>query len=141
MRLNYLLSLLVLCCCFFPLRAEGRFAAFKGLYYCQSEKVYLTLDLDSASVQVPGMDFLGKVRGLLHGNIYGVWMVTGAQLQHGKVVVRFSNDSGADSQSVELALKGDSLLQYKAINGNEIKRVEHRKLVKVPGKMDFMRLR
>ena len=47
----------------------------------------------------------------------------------------------ADSQSIIISCPTDSTLQYQTIDGNQIKRVEKRKLVKIPESLIFKRIK
>lgn len=112
---------------------------FKGTFYDEQEKIRLCLDLYQPTLQAPGMSFLGKLHGYMQGNIYGVWLITSFKIKKQTATLRLSDDLGADSQSIKLTLEGDSLLHYEAIDGNHIRRVEKRKLVKIPDRLTFKR--
>ena len=77
----------------------------------------------------------------MNGQIYGTWLLTKHEIQSSQALLRFSNDQGADSQSILISCPTDSTLQYKAIDGNQIKRVEKRKLVKIPEVLTFKRIK
>ena len=114
---------------------------FKGYFFNKSEKVALYLDLYEATLTVPGMSFLGKVNGYMNGNIYGVWMLTKFRVNQKNATLRFSNDQGADAQTIELQMVNDSLIRYQAVDGNHIKRVHKRKLIKIPEELYFVRMK
>lgn len=115
-------------------------SVFKGEFVNKSDNLSLVLDLNTESVYVPGMSFIGPTYGYLAGDVYGIWMVTSAQIKDVRnAVIRLSNDQGADTQEVELTLKDDSLLHFKANGKMHIKRVEKKKLVKLATTFDFRR--
>ena len=81
------------------------------------------------------MSFLGPVHAYMAGRIYGVWMLTKSERKGGTVILRFTNDIGSDSQTVELKPLPNGTYQYTALEGNNVRRVQGRKLVKVPDTM------
>ena len=87
------------------------------------------------------MSFLGQVHAYMNGKIYGVWMLTKRERKGGTVILRFTNDIGSDSQTVELKPLPDGTYQYTALEGNNVRRVKGRKLVKVPDTMIMKRSR
>jgi len=76
----------------------------------------------------------------MSGNIYGIWIITSCRIHSdGTATLHLSNDQGADSQTVRLTPQPDNHMNYEAVNGNEIKRVQGRKLVKIPQKLNFVK--
>lgn len=127
------------------LPAGGQLAAqtadrpFKGRFYNEENRIYLTLDLYEATLNAPGLSFLGKMNGFMNGNIYGIWLLTSCQVEGKTATLRLSDDQGSDAQTVRLTAQSDSILIYKAVGGNNIRKVEKRKLVKIPSEMTFRR--
>lgn len=121
------------------LSAQTADRPFKGRFYNEENRIYLTLDLYEATLDAPGLSFLGKVNGFMNGNIYGIWLLTSHKIEGKTATLRFSNDQGSDAQTVRLTAQSDSVLIYKALDGNSIRRVEKRKLVKIPSEMIFRR--
>ncbi len=121
------------------LSAQTADRPFKGRFYNEENRIYLTLDLYEATLDAPGLSFLGKVNGFMNGNIYGIWLLTSHKIEGKTATLRFSNDQGSDAQTVRLTAQSDSVLIYKALDGNSIRRVEKRKLVKIPSEMTFRR--
>lgn len=127
------------------LPAGGQLAAqtadrpFKGRFYNEENRIYLTLDLYEATLDAPGLSFLGKMNGFMNGNIYGIWLLTSCQVEGKTAMLRLSDDQGSDAQTVRLTAQSDSILIYKAVGGNNIRKVEKRKLVKIPSEMTFRR--
>lgn len=109
----------------------------KGCFYNEENKVRIYLDLSGDNLIVPGYEFLGKTKGYMCGDIYGMWLLTSSKMEKGKTLLRFSNDSGSDSQSILFSQQSDSVFLYEAIDGNAVKKVVKRKLVKIPSKMLF----
>lgn len=105
---------------------------------CKSEKIDLVFDLYEESVLVPGMEMFGPMNGYMTGNIYGVWYITGFDIQSDqKVLIKVANDLGSENQKMLLTQQNDStwLLQFQ---GHQVvKRVKGKKLVKIPGEMKF----
>lgn len=121
------------------LSAQTAGRPFKGRFYNEENRIYLTLDLYEATLDAPGLSFLGKMNGFMNGNIYGIWLLTSHKIEGKTATLRFSNDQGSDAQTVRLTAQSDSVLIYKALDGNSIRRVEKRKLVKIPSEMTFRR--
>ena len=121
------------------LSAQTADRPFKGRFYNEENRIYLTLDLYEATLDAPGLSFLGKMNGFMNGNIYGIWLLTSHKIEGKTATLRFSNDQGSDAQTVRLTAQSDSVLIYKALDGNSIRRVQKRKLVKIPSEMTFRR--
>ena len=83
----------------------------RASFYCEAEGIRIYLDMGKESLTVPGMSFLGPV----------------------------TNDIGSDSQTVELKPLPNGTYQYTALEGNNVRRVQGRKLVKVPDTMIMKR--
>ena len=77
----------------------------------------------------------------MNGKIYGVWMLTKRERKGDTAILRFTNDIGSDSQTVELKPLPDGTYQYTALEGNNVRRVKGRKLIKVPDTMVMKRSR
>lgn len=114
---------------------------FRGTYYDAEQRIRLVINLYEERVEVPGYSFIGPTHGYMNGNIYGIWIVTTCKLNaDGTATVKLSNDQGADSQTIQLTpTPPGACLHYEAQGGNEVKRVQGRKLVKIPGKLNFKR--
>ncbi len=110
---------------------------FKGVFFNNENRVRIVLDLYEETVSVPDYDFFGKMNGYLGGNVYGVWFLTSHKVEGNKATLRFSDDRGADSQTVVLTALPDSTFSYEALEGNNIRKVVNRKLVKIPSTMVF----
>ena len=119
--------------------AQTQSEPFKGHFIDVKENVHLQLNLYVASLQVPDMEFVGKVNGYMHGNIYGIWLLTKYKIKGNTATLRFSHDSGADAQTVELTLINDSTMLYRAVDGNAVRKVHKRKLVKIPAELKFIK--
>lgn len=113
---------------------------YNGHFYCKSEGIHLHLDLNNASLEVPGYEFLGQTHGFFLGNIYGCWLLTTFSIEKGKAVLRFSNDLGADTQNTEITLQNDSILLMKLTGNNHVRKVEKKKLVKIPTTLQFIKV-
>ena len=113
---------------------------FKGIYENAENRVIIRLDLYESTLTAPNLDFLGKLNGYMHGRgIYGIWLLTDFDIKDNTAILRFSNDTGADSQTIEFTQLNDSTFRYKAVNGNNIKKASGRKLVKIASEMIFRR--
>ena len=123
------------------LSAQQQDKPFKGHFYDKKENVHLYLDLYQATLQVPSLEFLGRTHGYMQGNIYGIWLLTQYKIKDDTATLRLSHDSGADSQSVVLQKVNDSTLIYNTVNGNAVRRVHKRKLVKAPFEFTFTRVK
>lgn len=116
---------------------------FTGNFLCKETGLRLHLDLNNESIEIPGMSFLGETHGYLDGttnnHVYGVWMLIRHSVEGNKAKLRFTNDIGSDSQDIVLTLVNDSTLEYNAVGSNSIRKVEGRKLVKIPASMTLHR--
>ncbi len=112
---------------------------FKGSFFNSKYRINLVIDLENESVVVPGLSFLGQTHGYMGGNIYGVWMITSCKVKKDEATIRMSNDQGADAQTVRLTSTDDGGLDYQVVGDNEVKRIEGRKLVKIPATLHFER--
>lgn len=139
MKFRYILFAIALA--LFPLKAYMQAAKpFKGRFVCDANKITMQLDLYETSLEAPGLSFLGKVNGYMHGaGVYGVWLLTGFSVKDGTATLRMSNDTGSDSQTIEFKMQTDSLFHYKAVGGNAVKKAQGRRLVKIEPEMDFRR--
>ena len=113
---------------------------FKGHFLDKKENVHLMLDLYEPTLQIPNLEFLGKTHGYMHGNIYGIWLVTKYKINKNTATLRLSHDSGADSQTIELTIRDDSTLIYRAIDGNSVRRAHKRKLIKAPSEFKLIKI-
>lgn len=113
--------------------------AFKGTFVNKEFRINLVIDLNAETIEIPGLAFLGKTHGYMSGNIYGVWMITSCKIDGDEAILRISNDQGADAQTVRLTPAENGGLDYEVVGDNEVKRIEGRKLVKVPSKLRFDR--
>ena len=113
----------------------------RATFYCEEEGIRICLDMGKESLTVPGMSFLGKVHAYMNGKIYGIWMLTKRERKGDTAILRFTNDIGSDSQTVELRPLPDGTYQYTALEGNNVRRVKVRKLIKVPDTMVMKRSR
>ena len=104
-----------------------------------NEKIDFHINLHNESIEVPGMEVLGRMHGYLGGQgVYGVWMVTSFKvLSPQEARIRLSNDLGSETQTIRLVQQTDSTYLFEQISGTTIKRVVNRKLVKIPPKLVF----
>lgn len=118
-------------------QTENKFP-FKGVYENFENRVIIRLNLYDATLTAPGLDFLGKLNGYMSGRgIYGIWLLTDFEIKDNEATLRFSNDTGADSQTIVFTQENDSTFHYKAVDGNYVKKASGRKLVKITSEMDF----
>lgn len=111
---------------------------FKGIYENAENRVIIRLNLYEPTLTAPNLDFLGKMNGYMHGRgIYGIWLLTDFDIKGKTATLRFSNDSGADSQTIEFTQLNDSTFRYNAVGGNDVKKASGRKLVKIVSEMEF----
>lgn len=137
---NRVLFCLFLFCIFPQILAgqDNKRPPFKGIFENFENRAVIHLDLYNATLTAPGLDFLGKLNGYMNGRgIYGIWLLTDYKIEGKVATLRFSNDTGADSQTILFTQENDSIFQYKAINGNSIKRASGKKLVKIASEMTF----
>lgn len=112
---------------------------WKGHFYNKENGIDVHLDLYEKTLQAPGLSFLGEMNGYMSGKIYGIWMLVSYKIKGNVATLRFSNDQGADSQTVIFTATSDSTYIYNATGGNNVKRVAGKKLVKIPETLTFER--
>ena len=101
--------------------------------FCPEEKVRLHIDLYEESIQVPGMEMFGPMNGYLGGDIYGVWTITSFEIKDNReATLRVSNDLGSETQRITLTQQTDSTWLMRFEGRNVVKRVNGKKLVKIP---------
>lgn len=111
---------------------------FKCNLFSNEHRLFLSLDLYHESIDVPGMDMFGPMAGYLNGDVYGIWIVTSAEVKNSKkAILRLSNDLGSETQLVELTRTNDSTYVFQQKEGVVIKKVVDRKLQKIPAKIIF----
>ena len=116
-------NLMFLVLCVFSIATMAQ-QAFKGSLSCKEENLHLTIDLYEESINVPGMEMFGP----MHGYLKIVNATT--------ALIRLSNDQGSETQEVKLT-KNDDQYIFEQVDGVCIKKVEGRKLVKIPKKLIF----
>lgn len=136
----YIMMLSLLCCT----SAKAQNGYFNGTLVNEECGVRLHLDLDAETVAIPGMSFLGDTHGYLDGksnfHVYGVWMLIRHSIEGNKAKLRFSNDIGSDSQDVTLIQVNDSTYEFCTTGNNSLRKVEGKKLVKIPSTMTLHRI-
>lgn len=102
------------------------------------EKINIHLDLYEESIEVPGMEMFGPMNGYMNGNIYGVWSVTSFEIMSDKeAVINLSNDLGSETQKTRITQTNDSTWMVRFEGTNVVKRVNGKKLVKIPSEIKF----
>lgn len=139
--MKHLYILIMSLCCIVNATAQSEAPKYKGHFFNKEYGIHLKINLEEQNLEVPGYSFLGKVNGYMYGKIYGMWIMVSHSTGQKNATIRFSNDQGSDSQSIVISLPNDSTLTYKAINGNQIKRVVKRKLVKIPQELTFNKIK
>ncbi len=100
------------------------------------EKIDLRIDLYEESIEVPGLEDFGPMNGYLGGNIFGVWYVVGFDIKDDKhATLTIANDLGSEDQKLSLTQTSDSTYQVKFLGYNAVKRVQEKKLVKIPSEL------
>ena len=106
---------------------------WKMILTCPEEKIDLVMNLYKEDIEVPGMEMFGPMNGYLGGNIYGVWSITSFKIDSDKnVSLRVSNDLGSETQAIQITQQNDSVWRMEFTGHNVIKRVNGKKLVKIP---------
>jgi hypothetical protein len=135
------LFIFTLCIIATQIFAQNTNIQYKGHFYNKEYGIHLNINLYEETLEIPGYKFLGNVHGYMNGQIYGTWFLTKHEILENQAKLRFSNDQGADSQTIIISHPNDSTLHYRAIDGNNIKRVEKKKLVKIPQELTFRRIK
>lgn len=106
---------------------------WKGTIISDTENIRLKFDLYNESIEVPGMEMFGKMNGYMNGNVYGVWSITSCEIKDSThASIHLSNDLGSDTQVCNLTILNDSIYKLELKGGTVIKKVEKKKLVKIP---------
>ena len=134
------LSFFMLCCTFFMQDIRANEPWRLNLSSQVEEGINLRLDLYEESIDVPGMEMFGPMTGYMNGKgIYGVWMITSFKIESEReAILRLSNDQGSETQSVRLTTLSDSTYQAELQGGVVMKKVEGKKLVKLPSRLTFV---
>jgi len=134
-----LLSILMLCALFVTQSVCANEPWRLDLASQIEEGINLRLDLYEESIDVPGMEMFGPMNGYMNGRgIYGVWMVTSFKIKSEReAILRLSNDQGSETQSIRLTTLSDSTYQAELQGGVVMKKVEGKKLVKLPARLTF----
>ena len=105
---------------------------YVGSFYKADQGVTLTINLIDTCVVAPNYEFLGKLNGYLWGNLHESWFVTSYQLKEGKAILHLSNEMGSEDQVLLLTALDRSQIKMDIEGSNGLRRVEHRKWVKLP---------
>lgn len=134
------LSFFMLCCTFFMQDIRANEPWRLNLSSQVEEGINLRFDLYEESIDVPGMEMFGPMNGYMNGKgIYGVWMITSFKIESEReAILRLSNDQGSETQSVRLTTLSDSTYQAELQGGVVMKKVEGKKLVKLPSRLTFV---
>ena len=134
------LSFFMLSCTFFMQDIRANEPWRLNLSSQVEEGINLRFDLYEESIDVPGMEMFGPMNGYMNGKgIYGVWMITSFKIESEReAILRLSNDQGSETQSVRLTTLSDSTYQAELQGGVVMKKVEGKKLVKLPSRLTFV---
>jgi hypothetical protein len=105
---------------------------YVGSFYNADQGVTLTINLIDTCVVAPNYEFLGKLNGYLWGNLHESWFITSYQLKEGKATLHLSNEMGSEDQVLLLTALDHSQIKMDIEGSNGLRRVEHRKWVKLP---------
>lgn len=109
---------------------------WKMVLSCKKEKIDLSIDLYDESIEVPTMEMFGPMNGYLGGNIYGVWYVTSYKIKDNKnATIKLANDLGSENQKIVIEQMNDTLWKLQFTEGNAVRRVNGKKLVKIPNEL------
>ena len=107
---------------------------------CVAEDIVLRMDLYEESIKVPKMEMFGPMNGYLGGTIYGLWSITSFEIKSDmEASLRISNDLGSETQQVTLTQRNDTLWNLKFEGRNVVKRVNGKKLVKIPSELTMQK--
>jgi hypothetical protein len=113
---------------------------YRGIFTCRDAQMTLHIDAYAETVPIPGMAILGPSYGYLSGRgVSGLWLITSCHFDDDGVRLRLSNDQGADNQTLHVKSVGDSMLEYKVIGTNVLRKVVRGKWVKTDSNLLFQR--
>ena len=116
---------------------------FRGTFYSEANGIRLVLDLYEESLEVPGYSFFGLTNGYMEGDsserLYGTWFLMSHSIKGNCATLRFTNDIGSDSQTVEFCRQADGTYTFHATGTLMLKKAVKRKLYKIGGDMVFRR--
>lgn len=133
---RFLLLILTLFFLFFSAFAQKK-RVYEGTFYNKEYDVELVLNLYDTCLVVPNYEFLGKMNGYYTGNIHETWFLTKFKQTKDGVLLSFTNEMGADAQDIKITPLDSVRLQYEVIGPNNVRKVQNRKWVKLPLKLEF----
>lgn len=110
--------------------------------FCNDEyQIYIVLDIDSQSVEVPGQEFLGTMAGYLGAKRDSrLWFFTSAERDNmRKATVYITNDYGSEDLKATLTALPGGVVVLKQVSGSRIKIVVNHKWQKLPAEIEFRR--
>ncbi len=112
---------------------------FAGDFYNNEYNLNMSINLYDTVIVVRRFEFLGKMNGYMYGNLHEAWFMTSFSISGNTANLHFTNEMGADDQEIKITMKDSTHMTYETVGGNNVRKVENRKWVKLPGKMKFLR--
>lgn len=114
---------------------------FCGDFFNKASNIALHLNLNDETVNVPGFEMIGGTNGYMNGDIYGIWIVTKFKINGNSAIIRLSNDLGSETQSLKFTYLAADSFSLEMQSPQVMRKVEKRKLVKIPTKYIFIKKR
>lgn len=113
---------------------------FQGYFVNNEYNVYLKINLQDNNITIPGHELFGELPGYLgKTNNSFVWIVTSGKQKHDKATLSLINDYGSEDLTAEIALKGDSVLVFRQLEGSALKVPNKGKWQKLPKEFTLTR--
>ena len=119
------------------INAQTQSDSLRVYLYNSENSLGIFLDLVEESQVIPGYEFLGMVHGYMRGKLANVWILNKYERKGVSYELRFSDDNGADSQTILLTPIDENTYSYEVKGSNNVKCVDKRRYVKLPSNMLF----
>ena len=116
-------------------------AVFRGYFYNKEYEVYIRMDAYDRDVVVPMQEIFGRLPGFLGDRHDGrKWLFTDVTLKsRRKALLTIVNDYGSEDLTATMTCDNDSTYTFRQEDGSAIKIARHRKWVKLPKTLVFVK--
>ena len=116
---------------------------FSGEIRNEEHKIYIRMNLYDKDMTIPGQDVLGQVNGYI-GSTQSAskWMIIDSRIiDDNTAEIDVVNDYGSEDFTATLKLNADGTYTYDKRGGSTLKFAVKGKWQKIPGKVDFEKVR
>lgn len=124
-------------------KANADSTTFKGYLYNKQYNVYINMDFYHNNIIVPYQEIYGELPGYFGDKQDGrKWLFTNATIKNKKEAeIQIINDYGSEDLVATLTRVNDTTYVLKQGKGSTIKIARNRKWVKMPGELEFIKIR